>query len=67
MAILSVDLATNRYRDIGVAVLIADDGLVSVDFVEAVASGLSGRPRVEDLSHWLGELASVVRQTDHNL
>lgn len=58
MAILSVDLATNRYRDIGVAVLIADEGLVSVEFVEAVASGLSGRPRVEDLSHWLAELAS---------
>jgi len=58
VAILSVDLATNRYRDIGVAVLIADEGLVSVEFVEAVASGLSGRPRVEDLSHWLAELAS---------
>ena len=58
VAILSVDLATNRYRDIGVAVLIADEGLVSVEFVEVVASGLSGRPRVEDLSHWLAELAS---------
>ena len=58
MAILSVDLATNRYRDIGVAVLIAGEGLVNVEFVEAAASGLRGRPRVEDVSHWLAELAN---------
>jgi len=58
MAILSVDLATNRYRDIGVAVLTAGDGLVKVNFVEAAASGLLGRPRVEDVSRWLAELAS---------
>ena len=59
MAILSVDLATNRYKDIGIAVLIANEGLVSVQFVEAGASGLSGRPRVEDVSHWLAELLAV--------
>jgi hypothetical protein len=58
VAILSVDLATNRYRDIGVAVLIAGEGLVSVEFVEAAASGLRGRPRVEDVSRWLAGLAS---------
>lgn len=58
MAILSVDLATNRYKDIGIVVLIAGEELVSVEFIEAVASGMSGRPRVEDVSRWLADLAS---------
>ena len=58
MAILSVDLATNRYRDIGVAVLIAGEELVSVEFIEASGFGLSGRPRVDGVSRWLAELAS---------
>lgn len=58
MAILSVDLATNRYRDIGVAVLTLGEGLVRVEFVEAAVSGLLGRPSVESVSGWLAELAS---------
>lgn len=57
MSILSVDLASNRYRDIGVAVLTTREDFVAVEFVEASASGLRGRPCVEDVSHWLTELA----------
>jgi hypothetical protein len=57
VTILSVDLATNRYRDIGVAVLTACGGSVNVEFVEAAASGLRGRPRVQDVSCWLTDLA----------
>lgn len=59
MSILSVDLASNRYRDIGVAVLSARDGFVAVHFVEASDSGLRGRPCVEDVSDWLTELAKA--------
>ena len=58
MSILSIDLASNRYRDIGVAVLTATrDESVAVEFVDPVASGLRGRPCVEDLTRWLAELA----------
>lgn len=46
MRILSVDLASNRYKDIGVAV-----------FVEASTAGLRGRPCVTDVTRWLTELA----------
>jgi hypothetical protein len=48
----------HRYKDIGIVVLIAGEELVSVEFIEAVASGMSGRPRVEDVSRWLADLAS---------
>lgn len=59
MSILSVDLASNRYRDIGVAVLTAREESVAVEFVEASASALRGRPCVEDVTQWLTELAST--------
>jgi len=57
MSILSVDLASNRYRDIGVAVLGVRDGSVLIEFVEASAHGLKGRPCVDDVTSWLTELA----------
>jgi len=57
MSILSVDLASNRYRDIGVAVLRVRDGSVLIEFVEASAHGLKGRPCVDDVTSWLTELA----------
>jgi len=57
MTILSVDLASNRYRDIGVAILSRREGFVAVEFVEAGASGLRGRPQVEDVASWLADMA----------
>ncbi len=59
MSILSVDLASNRYRDIGVAILEFRDGSVLIEFVEASAYGLKGRPCVEDATSWLTDLASA--------
>lgn len=59
MSILSVDLASNRYRDIGVAVLGLRDGSVGVEFVEASAYGLKGRPCVEDVTSWLTQLTGT--------
>ena len=59
MSILSVDLASNRYRDIGVAILEFRDGSVLIEFVEASAYGLKGRPCVEDATSWLTYLASA--------
>lgn len=59
MSILSVDLASNRYRDIGVAVLSPRQEFVAVEFVEASDSGLRGRPCVEDVTDWLTELANA--------
>lgn len=59
MSILSVDLASNRYRDIGVAVLSPHEEFVAVEFAEASDSGLSGRPCVADVAGWLTELAHV--------
>lgn len=61
MSILSVDLASNRYKDIGVAILNFDDGCLAIDFVEAGAHGLKGRPCVQDLSSWLCGLADANR------
>jgi hypothetical protein len=40
MSILSVDLASNRYKDIGVAALGIRDESVAIEFVEANACGL---------------------------
>jgi len=59
MSILSVDLASNRYRDIGVAILEFRDRSVLIEFVEASAYGLKGRPCVEDATSWLTDLASA--------
>lgn len=59
MSILSVDLASNRYRDIGVAVLSPREEFVVVEFVEASDSGLRGRPCVEEVTDWLTELANA--------
>ncbi len=59
MSILSVDLASNRYRDIGIAVLSPREEFVAVEFIEASDSDLSGRPCVEDVTDWLKELAKA--------
>ncbi|HYV10159.1 MAG TPA: hypothetical protein VE980_04555 [Pyrinomonadaceae bacterium] len=59
MSILSVDLASNRYRDIGVAVLGIRDGSVAIELVEASVYGLKGRPCVEDVTSWLTELSGA--------
>jgi hypothetical protein len=57
MAILSVDLASNRYKDIGVAVLAVREDSVTVECFEASTGGLRGRPCVEDVTRWLTDLA----------
>jgi hypothetical protein len=57
MSILSIDLASNRYRDIGVAILEFRDGSVLIEFVEASAYGLKDRPCVEDATSWVTDLA----------
>jgi hypothetical protein len=59
MRVLSVDLASNRYRDIGVAVIGIRADSVAIEFVEASAYGLKGRPCVKDVTSWLTELASA--------
>jgi hypothetical protein len=59
MSILSVDLASNRYRDIGVAVLGIRNESVAIEFVESSAYGLQGRPCIKDLTHWLSSLAKA--------
>ncbi len=59
MSILSVDLASNRYRDIGIAVLSSREGFVAVEFIDPGASRLRGRPCVEDVTDWLMELATA--------
>ena len=61
MSILSVDLASNRYRDIGVAVLSPRAESVAVEFVEASASDLRGRPCVEEVTDWLTGLANAYK------
>lgn len=43
-AVVSVDLASRRYRDIGIAVLRGAPGSVQVDLVEPRAHGLIGTP-----------------------
>ncbi|MGH8008994.1 MAG: DUF429 domain-containing protein [Candidatus Binatia bacterium] len=58
MTILSVDLASNRYRDIGVALLALRDDSVVVEFIEPTTAGLRDRPNVDVLAPWLMELAA---------
>lgn len=63
MSIVSVDLASNRYRDIGIAVIGVRDGSVVIEFVEGRAYGLKGRPCVEEVASWLTGLAGA-READ---
>jgi len=57
MTIISVDLASNRYSDIGVALLTTKYDSVAVEFIELTAEGLRDRPNVDVLARWLTELA----------
>lgn len=58
MTIISVDLASNRYRDIGVALLTTRHDAVGVEFIELTAVGLRDRPNADVLARWLSELGA---------
>ena len=57
---LSVDLACADYRDIGVALVIADtDGSIESLSARALTVPFGGRPAVEPLARWLRETADA--------
>ena len=57
MRVLSVDLASASYRDIGVALLVGGPRVLSI-MVRLEEVGLVGRPNAAELAHFLDEFAS---------
>jgi hypothetical protein len=58
MTVLSVDLASRRYRDNGIAILHGSPGRVRVELISPDALGLNGEPQVEPFADALVALAS---------
>lgn len=63
MAVISIDLATRRYQDIGIAVLIEQDQRIMVDFVRPAVHSLTGMPDVDQLARLITNLARAVDAT----
>ena len=57
MTVLSVDLASRRYRDNGIALLWGVPGRVTAQLVNPESLGLHGEPEVEPFAGALAELA----------
>ncbi|MCX6044117.1 MAG: DUF429 domain-containing protein [Chloroflexi bacterium] len=68
MPVISVDLATRRYQDIGIAVLVPQDQRIRVDFVRPARHGLSGTPDpcrlAEVIANQAREMAAPVIAVD---
>lgn len=60
MAVLSIDLASRRYQDIGIAVLSGNPNSVRVELVRPSDRGLSGTPEVPRVVDLCVELAAEV-------
>jgi hypothetical protein len=58
--IVSADLAYRHYRDVGIAVLEADDLVINCAFVDAAAAGLVGEPAPDTLADFLVSLCGHV-------
>ncbi len=58
--VVSIDLATRRYTDIGVAVLTQQAEALVVDFIRPADHGLTGEPNVQAFAQWIGNLAGEV-------
>lgn len=63
MPILSVDLASGNYADIGVTVLMREGGAVLIAPVDLPSVGLSGRPDARRLAEFLSGLAAEFNAT----
>lgn len=59
--IISIDVATRRYIDIGVAVLTQQDQAIAVDFVQPARHGLTGVPNAHTLAEWIAALAGRLK------
>lgn len=60
MPVISVDLATRHYPDIGIAVLVQHAESITVDFVRPAIRGLTGTPEAQRLADFIGALASEI-------
>lgn len=60
MAIVSVDLAYKRYRDIGIAVLVPENGGIACEFVRPATQEV---PELAALARYLSDLCTE-RQSD---
>jgi hypothetical protein len=58
MAVISIDLASCRYRDIGIAVLEGEPAAARVKLVRPADRGLSGEPDPVVVAHFILELSS---------
>ena len=58
--VIAIDLATRRYRDIGIAVLTQTEHAIDVRFVRPTAHGLTGVPEVAQLADFVTTLAQTV-------
>lgn len=58
MAVVSIDLASRRYRDIGIAILKGSVKSVEVELVRPEEHGLSGTPEIKPLVRFCAELAA---------
>jgi len=58
--IIAVDLATRRYQDIGIAVLVQTAQAIDVRFVRPTLHGLTGVPDVAQLADFVTVLAATV-------
>src|SRR5687768_7840173 len=60
MSIIAIDLATRRYRDVGIAMLTQTAQAINVRFVPPTAHGLTGVPDVAQLADFVTTLAQKV-------
>ena len=60
MVVLSVDLASRRYRDIGIAILRATSTGPEIEFLATGALGLVGTPKADQLAEMLSATATSI-------
>jgi len=59
--VVSIDLATRRYADIGIAVLTQQAQALTVDFLPPADHGLTGEPNAQAFAQWIDDLAGKVK------
>lgn len=57
MSVISVDLASRRYRDNGIVALCLGHGSVQTDLIKTQSLGLNGKPSVVELACVIAEIA----------
>ncbi len=63
MPVISIDLATRRYQDIGIARLVEQGQGITVNFVRPAMHGLTGTPDMHQLAELIATLAREIAAT----